>query len=936
MNGPVPDPTGDGSWLRSLTPIGAGSRESDREPQVHNFDGLSPQSAARALERIWATRDMIASALSGNPTPAVVKPIVDPEAGAALDERGFRIPVEGQVANPGSQAIAPEHQPTPQPTAQSPSAVTTSPKSGPVPSASLNTDPKPQNSADQDPSRVEAILPEDVKAPERGGPPVEWLENNGTQGSLRIDEYGQRHWRFVQSNGVVIDVTEGGGSDGRDRPWTHTVITEPGQSSPRVDTYDTTGVTVNVDTSASTEVRDLRFQGGDVGVEEHLGGSDGADRPWVQTMQFKPSLEPDLPPTRVFTTTRREGGTDHSLVSESTSLDITGARYNRVEDWTNNRRTDTITELDPATGRTLIYTSIQRLSDRVALLDTRTGLDGVIQVVDRTSVDRWGEPAAYQIRPDGTMWDKAGNRVGIADGKLVKFDAAGNYLSSGTDGVSVRNTDTDNPIRSNGYLHGAFWLTPDEKENVEPLTRVYAPDGGPAKAYFRTPGGELIVQDSRGKFYQVNNAPSVAELSLQIGLIGITEGLMSGGAGALARAGTRLPFPRPRPTQQVSRPETPSPRSQGSGSPETDQSTGGRIPQTEVAPIPLASDGTGSTMRAVDVHPSVPSRNGERIHVDFRAEVELPIVGGNSSPRNGIANSAEFVSPPNMPTGFRPGTPRATDHPEEQDLLSRTLDLGPAVNDVVGVGIHSGGRAGITAHAWQALFPGKTNAELGVIVESLRRKLLDTRDIGRVASAVRSMGVNIDQATVAAIKQYNFNSRGLNFATENYQAWRRLASGRATVSDVRYIVHERAELVALQKSGFNFMGTTTTPMSAKAARAWESNFNSQYLAAHAAALDREYVFLSGLVRSASGGQVKLSPAAVAANDPMNKDAVNYMFVGKIPLNDHRDLAAWRSEGSTMVSIKPAVADRLGSLRTRVTVSELIGLVRNSKADRWTN
>ncbi|MFI9507022.1 hypothetical protein [Nocardia sp. NPDC052566] len=166
--------------------------------------------------------------------------------------------------------------------------------------ATVTTAPTAPTQAELDASRVERILPEGIATPERMGKPAEWTDGNGTQGSLYIDEFGYRHWRFLQSNGRLIEVTEGGGSDGGDRPWTHTTITEPDQTAPRVDTYDTTGVTAYVDTTGDVETRLLRFQGGDIGIEEHHGGSDGQDRPWSQTVQFSE--------TNQFTTTRTQDG----------------------------------------------------------------------------------------------------------------------------------------------------------------------------------------------------------------------------------------------------------------------------------------------------------------------------------------------------------------------------------------------------------------------------------------------------------------------------------------------------------------------------------------------------------------------------------------------------------------------------------------------------
>lgn len=152
------------------------------------------------------------------------------------------------------------------------------PATAPVPAAPTQ--------AELDVSRIEQIVPEGVALPQRGGAPVEWVDGNGTKGSLRIDEFGQRYWRFLQSDGRLIEVTQGGGSDGGDRPWTHTKITEPDQQAPRVDNYDTAGVTAYVDLADGVETRHLRFQGGDSGVSVHYGGSDGQDRPWSQTIQF--------------------------------------------------------------------------------------------------------------------------------------------------------------------------------------------------------------------------------------------------------------------------------------------------------------------------------------------------------------------------------------------------------------------------------------------------------------------------------------------------------------------------------------------------------------------------------------------------------------------------------------------------------------------------
>ncbi|WP_054815439.1 hypothetical protein [Nocardia arizonensis] len=156
----------------------------------------------------------------------------------------------------------------------------------PGPSNTTTAQVSPPSPEIMDASRVEEILPEGVEIPQRGAAASEWVDGNGTRGSLSIDEYGQRHWRFLQSDGRLIEVTQGGGSDGADRPWTRTKITEPDAPAPRVDTYATNGVTAYVDTVDDLETRVVLHQGGDEAIEEHHGGSDGADRPWTQTTQL--------------------------------------------------------------------------------------------------------------------------------------------------------------------------------------------------------------------------------------------------------------------------------------------------------------------------------------------------------------------------------------------------------------------------------------------------------------------------------------------------------------------------------------------------------------------------------------------------------------------------------------------------------------------------
>ncbi|MEV0543107.1 hypothetical protein [Nocardia salmonicida] len=197
-----------------------------------------------------------------------------------------------------------------------------------APSTTASVPQLPPTQQELDTSRVNQILPEGVTPPVRGGPSVVWVDGNNTQGSLFIDEFGVRHWDYLLANGVSIKVEQGGGSDGADRPWTNTRITQPGASMPVVDTYATQGVTSYIDTVDGRDVNVVLFQGGDIGFQTQ--DVDGG----MQTTQITPSGPYSTYTSaagmtwqsafgnRLFT---RFSGTDGSVSEESGSVDQRGA-----------------------------------------------------------------------------------------------------------------------------------------------------------------------------------------------------------------------------------------------------------------------------------------------------------------------------------------------------------------------------------------------------------------------------------------------------------------------------------------------------------------------------------------------------------------------------------------------------------------------------------
>ena len=117
----------------------------------------------------------------------------------------------------------------------------------------------------------------------------------------------------------------------------------------------------------------------------------------------------------------------------------------------------------------------------------------------------------------------------------------------------------------------------------------------------------------------------------------------------------------------------------------------------------------------------------------------------------------------------------------------------------------SGGRAGPHEFGF-----AQAGYELDQI-EGLRQELLSQNDVGKVQRALRKLGITVKRNIIQAVKNYVFDSEGIGFTHENYIGWRRLATGKGTIGDAAYLVHEIAEVEELQRiqkeTGFNFRKT---------------------------------------------------------------------------------------------------------------------------------
>ncbi|MFE9785849.1 hypothetical protein ACFYO7_10755 [Nocardia salmonicida] len=253
-------------------------------------------------------------------------------------------------------------------------------------------------------------------------------------------------------------------------------------------------------------------------------------------------------------------------------------------------------------------------------------------------------------------------------------------------------------------------------------------------------------------------------------------------------------------------------------------------------------------------------------------------------------------------------------------------------------GLHRGGLSGIDEAGWRSVFPNLSGQRLDDAVESARLEVMNRNDISRIQQSARSAGADIDAATLRDIKEYNFNSRGLQFSTENYNAWTRLGNGTATVNDIRYLVHEASELRALRinerETGFDFMGRSWDRMSPAQRQGWNSRFDEAYTASHSDALRDEYKFLTDVIGEVTNGNIRMRPEVAAAID-RRPEAREHMFIGEVPLGRSVEFAEWKEIGSTVVTLTGSGAARLGLQRgTQISQAELLQRVKYLRAGSW--
>ena len=192
--------------------------------------------------------------------------------------------------------------------------------------------------------------------------------------------------------------------------------------------------------------------------------------------------------------------------------------------------------------------------------------------------------------------------------------------------------------------------------------------------------------------------------------------------------------------------------------------------------------------------------------------------------------------------------------------------------------------------------PSQSEAVLQREVEKIRLNLLKSNnDLNSVLKSARGHGIDLDEQALFQIKQYNFNSAGINFNYANYNKWQRLASGNASVNDAAYLLHEATEIGQLKQltkqSGFDFLGKKYMKMNKQERELWSTQFNDLYSIAHNKAVETEYRFMSKQIKLRSGvdlGEdgyllaILAEPKVSVREDQLKNFKINGTSLGKSP------------------------------------------------------
>lgn len=203
--------------------------------------------------------------------------------------------------------------------------------------------------------------------------------------------------------------------------------------------------------------------------------------------------------------------------------------------------------------------------------------------------------------------------------------------------------------------------------------------------------------------------------------------------------------------------------------------------------------------------------------------------------------------------------------------------------------------------------------------------------LGKIVTA-RSSAPRLSGRPTSGSERYELKrpSTGIAFDYENYAAWERLAAGKGTISDARFLVHEFAEIGDMKARNVDPNGPENFGGNGVARDAWRESFNKEYLVSHGKALYAESQFVASQIETIA--KVSLTPEVTASVDPVREpDELGYMTMPDgSRLVANRDFPAWKARASEQVSIDSAAAKRLGVNSTKLTLADLVRAVKSAK------
>lgn len=199
--------------------------------------------------------------------------------------------------------------------------------------------------------------------------------------------------------------------------------------------------------------------------------------------------------------------------------------------------------------------------------------------------------------------------------------------------------------------------------------------------------------------------------------------------------------------------------------------------------------------------------------------------------------------------------------------------------------------------------------------------LLNQPGLPAVKAATLPFIPSVTTEALADLCQHLFGSAEIGLTGENYLGWARLAAGSGTVDDIRYLVHELHELLAVRAAAYK-----STPRDGKID---EKTWSALYETHHLAATKAECEFLAGALAKYTGGEAAFPAEQIAAADPVRSEG-RLAYFGK-----KGAAGAYAKTSGLPVGLSALVRQKLGIAVEKPTLSAVVAAFKALPAARLT-